>query len=198
MSNQPDDLESRFQVLLDFLDVEQRSRRNKKIPPVFHVLYISLIEMYPGLLDSEPCKVLIWKVRENAGWVSARSATNFFQDMATLGAITYEPCPGDVEAERWEAWVVPHDDIFPYPEMFDFLSTERRKRAREKERERRNRRALVTYCEKCGSPSMTYDLHPVCGSCGHKHAIETVRVNQITLVSVEDGLSEIFEKEGEQ
>ena len=166
-------LEQQFEQAVEQQDLESRARCNRKITHADYRLYMSLISTYPQLLTGKPTSIRVWEVRENAGWVSEASASQFFQTMVTIGAFAYDPGKFSRDEQQRQGLVTADLKIFPYPEAFDMRSTESRKKKRESEKEKRDvmRLALlILQCENCGSSEIRYDLLPTCKECGHKHA----------------------------
>lgn len=170
LANVVTSLEEEFTHLLGWQDLVIRALRNPKFSPVYLRLYLSLIDTYPQLLDGKKAEIEVWKVRANAGEVKESSATRFFQDMATIQAIVYEPTYDKKSGNR-RSFVTPLPD-FDIPENFDTNSTDRKRKAKELEEKRRNQfkdPRKLEQCEECGSNDIYFDVTPYCASCGHVH-----------------------------
>ena len=163
------DESTEYTSLLAFQDLVIRALRNPKLSPLHTCLYIALVDTYPGLLRGEKTEIEAWRLRENAGWASKASATRFFQDMSAIHAFTYDPGKYDKKTDDRVGSLTPNPDVFPYPEMFDTNSTDRKRKAREAEGKRRNQfkdpRKLMQ-CPECGSEDLFFDVVAHC-KCGY-------------------------------
>jgi hypothetical protein len=185
------ELEQRFESLVEVQDLWVRTIRNTKMTFADKLLYIALVDTYPGLLEGLTLRISVCLVRENAGWIAKNPAGNFFQDMQTIGALVYNPGVYEKKTNERMGTVIPLPDKFPYPETFDLKSVEKRRKARE-EQSKKNKEMQAAWrtfqCEACGSIDIRYDLIPLCGSCRHKHeAVKDIEASRITIADAEEG-----------
>ena len=179
MADAPSDEE-----LLNWADLVVRAMRNPKLSHVYFRLFLSLIDTYPEILKGQRVPVEVWRVRENAGWAKERVTTNFFQDMNTISAFSYEPGEYSRRAEDRIGYVIATPKT-PYPESFDVMNVERKRRAKEAEEKRRKQfqnPLQLFQCEACGSNNLVYDATARCLDCKHEHApILDIPASSITI-----------------
>lgn len=178
-------------------DLWSRVKRNEKMSYAYRFMYMSLVELYPALLDGVSVEIRPKEVRRNAGAVSERSATYFFRDFQSLGIFSYDAGRYDEMEHDRLGRITPNPEKFPYPEDFDTRSAEDRKKDRAREKQKRDaaKEALKRYeCEVCHSPQIEYT--PVCTSCGHIHIGEGIPTIQISIVEApnSDNWDEVIEQ----
>lgn len=161
-----------YEKLFQWVDLVVRVIRNGKISPAYKCLYISLIDTYPQVLTGQRIEVAVHTIRENAGWVSKRSAGNFLQDMVTIDALEYDAGSYSQKENARPGYIQANIEMFSYPETFDMKNIERRRKAKEAEAKKRNEirhQLQILECEVCGSASIVNDVIATCKSCGHVH-----------------------------
>lgn len=172
--------------LVDELDLYARAAKNSKISPANFRMFFSLISTYrkDGILAGKRIAIQVHDIRENAGWISERQATNFMNDMCEIGSfLEYNAGIYDRKANTRVGEVIADTGVISYPEMWH--ESERAKKARKNEKERREearKQLLVLRCEVCQSPDIEYSLYPTCKKCHHQHqATEHVPVSIIEI-----------------
>src|SRR6266704_3612179 len=132
------ELDQKIEEVVDEYDLVFMTIRNKHMSFAYRFMYLSLVESAPGLLNGLSMQINVYKIRVNAGWVSQASATNFFADMQTIGALKYDPGTYNRdepnEEERRKGHVIPNPDVFPFPERFDTRACEKRRKPGKKRR----------------------------------------------------------------
>lgn len=166
-------------------DLFWRLVENPNVSPVYKLMYFSLCELYPQLLEGDFALIDLQAIRTKVA-ISRQSASQFMQDMLAVKAFhSYEAGNFDLKTKECsEGMVVPDPEVFPYPEFFNTKATENRRRARDVEKKRRDRLSagLVLQCSECGSDSIMYALLPTCKNCGHKHRpLENMPVERISI-----------------
>lgn len=160
------ELEQEFGQMLSAYDVVVRAMRNPKIPDLHFRLYSAMVETYRQLLEGKRQEIEVWRIRNNAGERSERSATRFFQDMVSIGKISYE-AGYDKKSGQRKCVVTPLPG-FDLPEEFDLASLERKKKERQAEEKRRNQfkdPRQMLQCPECGSNHILWDATPRCEDC---------------------------------
>lgn len=172
LRKQLDSSESEYQKLFQWADLVSRTIRNGKMSPAYRLLYISLVDAYPAVFVGNRTEIQVHSIRENAGWISKRSANDFLRDMESIAALEYNPGSYNQKENARPGYIKANPDIFPYPESFDMQSAERKRKAREREEKKRNEikhQLQILECEMCGSASIVNDVIAKCTSCGHVH-----------------------------
>lgn len=195
-----DELERQLRCLEQFVteyDLICRALTSKKLSLADRLLYIALNQTYPCLIDGISTQVSVKKVREQAAWIGSNSATRFFRDMQSIGAFTYDDGTYDKKQKDRVGYLVPNPDIFPYPELMDTQSVQKREKERKAAKDKRDLvlEALKRFnCENCGSMQLGYIAK--CESCGHIHTQDLpIPVEQIEVKPAKDGEDIDWDKE---
>lgn len=174
-----------YEALLSFADLVSRTIANRLMSPVNRLLYLSLIDLYPGILQGERTAVQVWQIREHAGWPAKASSAKFMQDLQAIGAFQYDSGKYDPRDEERIGYITPNPEIFPYPENFNTKDVEKRRLAREADEKRRKQfknPLQLLQCEECGSNNLVYDATARCLDCKHVHApINSIPASMITI-----------------
>lgn len=160
-----DDMPSDYEELLNLVDLAERAMRNPKLSAAYFRLFLSLVHTYPQILHGDRVPVEVWRIQEN-GASKKQVTTNFFNDMNAIGAFIYESVFRR-EANERESFVTATPNT-PFPETFDVMSVDRKRRAKEAEEKRRNQfkdPRQMLQCPECGSNHILWDATPRCENC---------------------------------
>lgn len=189
--------------LVDELDLYARAAKNPKISLANFRMFFSLVSVYrkDGILSGNRVAIQVHEIREGAGWVSERQATNFVNDMRENGSfLEYDAGIYDRKSNTRMGAIVSDPGIINYPEAWK--ESERAKKAKKDEKERREearRQVLVLQCEICQSTDIEYSLHPTCKICHHQHQItEHVPVSILEIKPDEAKTAGVLEENGQE
>lgn len=167
-----------LELQLELLDLAERGMQNPDITSLDFRLSWSFVTTYPNVLTGERTAFNLSHVRQRAGKASEDAAGKWIAALDAAGYGHYEPGGYDKDTKDPDQRRLGHFtanlDIFPYWEQWKLKEGDKRKKKNTKEREKRSAMQeafRVLHCEKCGSEQVTYDVEPVCSSCGHRHPV---------------------------
>lgn len=173
-----------YEELINMIDLFVRGMRNPKFTPIYFRLFFALINLHPGILKGEKVPVEVHTLREWAGWTKERVTSNFLQDMNEIGAFIYESGKYDKVGNKRVGYIT-GTNLTQYPESFDVVTLDRKKKAKEAEAKRRKQfknPLQIMQCEECGSNNISWDATCRCLDCKHEHApIKDIPASMITI-----------------
>jgi len=147
---------------------------NRNVPDAYAKLYISMISLYPSLLQGQAVLISPWRIREDAGWKSKECATKFLRDLVEIGAGDYDS--GRFEDEQRLGKFTPHLDVFLDVRNFNFKDLEKVKKNREAAAQRN--KVIRLRCVSCDG-ELLYE--GACPKCHQRYPLEAIPAKDLSV-----------------